>query len=108
MTSLDLETGQEAMRNIITLVIIAALAWYGYTRYEAAAHRASLQSASSSPVEDASANDPDRASPFKCDGRTHCSQMTSCAEATYFIEHCPSTEMDGNNDGVPCEKQWCR
>ncbi|WP_332309787.1 excalibur calcium-binding domain-containing protein [Methyloversatilis universalis] len=45
---------------------------------------------------------------FKCDGRTHCSQMTSCAEATYFLRNCPGTQMDGNNDGVPCEKQWCR
>ncbi len=44
---------------------------------------------------------------FNCDGRTHCSQMTSCAEATYFIQHCPNTEMDGEGDGVPCEKQWC-
>jgi len=40
---------------------------------------------------------------FRCDGRTHCSEMTSCAEATYFIQHCPNTKMDGNNDGVPCE-----
>lgn len=45
---------------------------------------------------------------FSCDGRQHCSQMTSCAEATYFIQHCPNTKMDGNNDGVPCEKQWCK
>ncbi len=44
---------------------------------------------------------------FACDGRRHCSQMTSCAEATYFIQHCPNTKMDGNNDGIPCEKQWC-
>ncbi len=44
---------------------------------------------------------------YKCDGRTHCSQMTSCEEATFFINNCPNTEMDGNNDGVPCEKQWC-
>ena len=43
---------------------------------------------------------------FSCDGRKHCSQMTSCAEATYFIQHCPNTKMDGNNDGIPCEKQW--
>lgn len=42
-----------------------------------------------------------------CDGRTYCSQMTSCAEATYFLQSCPGVEMDGNNDGVPCEKQWC-
>jgi cold shock CspA family protein len=45
---------------------------------------------------------------FSCDGRTMCSQMTSCAEATYFIQHCPNTKMDGNRDGVPCEQQWCR
>ncbi|SNT69738.1 Excalibur calcium-binding domain-containing protein [Psychrobacter sp. LV10R520-6] len=44
---------------------------------------------------------------FSCDGRQHCSQMKSCAEATYFIQHCPNTKMDGNNDGIPCEQQWC-
>ena len=45
---------------------------------------------------------------FRCDGRTYCSQMTSCAEATYFLRNCPNTKMDGNNDGIPCERQWCR
>ena len=45
---------------------------------------------------------------FRCDGRTHCSQMTSCAEATYFLRNCPNTKMDGNNDGIPCERQWCK
>jgi cold shock CspA family protein len=44
---------------------------------------------------------------FSCDGRTHCSQMTSCAEAEYFIAHCPNTAMDGDGDGEPCEAQWC-
>jgi cold shock CspA family protein len=44
---------------------------------------------------------------FECDGRTHCSQMRSCEEATYFLKHCPGTQMDGNNDGEPCEQQWC-
>jgi cold shock CspA family protein len=43
----------------------------------------------------------------QCDGRTHCSQMTSCAEAKYFLQNCPGVEMDGNHDGTPCEKQWC-
>jgi hypothetical protein len=45
---------------------------------------------------------------YRCDGRTRCSQMTSCEEATFFINNCPDTKMDGNNDGVPCESQWCR
>lgn len=44
---------------------------------------------------------------FACDGRSHCSQMTSCAEARYFLRHCPNTEMDGDGDGEPCEQQWC-
>ena len=44
---------------------------------------------------------------YRCDGRTHCSQMTSCEEATFFLENCPGIKMDGNNDGVPCERQWC-
>ncbi|RUQ35180.1 MAG: excalibur calcium-binding domain-containing protein [Candidatus Competibacteraceae bacterium] len=45
---------------------------------------------------------------FKCDGRTYCSQMTSCEEATFFLRNCPNVKMDGNNDGVPCERQWCK
>lgn len=46
-------------------------------------------------------------SQFSCDGRTHCSEMTSCAEAKFFLKNCPNTKMDGNNDGVPCEQQHC-
>lgn len=45
---------------------------------------------------------------WRCDGRTRCHQMTSCAEATYFLRHCPQVEMDGDRDGIPCEDQWCR
>ncbi|WP_334062615.1 cold shock domain-containing protein [Alteromonas genovensis] len=40
---------------------------------------------------------------FKCDGRQHCSQMNSRAEAVFFIRNCPNTKMDGDNDGEPCE-----
>lgn len=44
---------------------------------------------------------------FRCDGRRYCSQMRSCAEASWFLRHCPDTQMDGDHDGVPCETQWC-
>jgi cold shock CspA family protein len=40
---------------------------------------------------------------FTCDGRQHCSQMNSRAEAVFFIRNCPNTKMDGDNDGIPCE-----
>jgi endonuclease YncB( thermonuclease family) len=48
------------------------------------------------------------ASSRRCDGRTSCAQMTSCEEATWFVKNCPGVKMDGNHDGVPCEKQWCK
>jgi cold shock CspA family protein len=44
---------------------------------------------------------------YHCDGREHCSQMTSCAEAKWFIRNCPNTKMDGDNDGIPCEQGVC-
>jgi len=50
---------------------------------------------------------PPAAMNFRCDGRTYCSQMTSCTEASWFLKNCPGVKMDGNRDGVPCERQWC-
>lgn len=44
---------------------------------------------------------------FTCDGRQHCSQMRSCEEAEYFLNNCPNVKMDGDQDGEPCEDQWC-
>ena len=41
-----------------------------------------------------------------CDGRTHCSQMHSCGDARAQM-HCPNAAMDGDGDGIPCERQWC-
>lgn len=46
---------------------------------------------------------PPAASRFSCDGRQHCSQMSSRAEAEFFVRNCPNTKMDGDHDGIPCE-----
>ncbi len=45
---------------------------------------------------------------YQCNGRTHCSQMGSCEEAKWVLNNCPNTQMDGDGDGIPCERQWCR
>jgi len=29
--------------------------------------------------------------------------MNSREEARWFVRNCPGTQMDGNNDGEPCE-----
>ena len=44
---------------------------------------------------------------FKCSGKIYCSEMSSCAEAKFYLRNCPGTKMDGDNDGIPCENQWC-
>ncbi len=89
------------MRTVILLVLLAFAGWYGYSQSQ---RRAQVPDTVAEPAVAESAPD----TRFRCDGRTHCSQMTSCAEATYFLDNCPGTRMDGNNDGVPCEKQWCK
>lgn len=45
---------------------------------------------------------------YRCDGRTHCSQMNSYEEALFFLRNCPGTQMDGDGDGIPCERQFGR
>ena len=99
------------MQRIIFLLIVAGLGWYGYSKYQARSHMQPI--ASEAPAAQSSTDAPSRelnsnTTAFNCDGRTYCSQMTSCAEATFFLKNCPGTKMDGNNDGIPCEKQWCK
>lgn len=80
-------------------VVLGALAWRALPpRRAVAAPAAGLPER---PVVDAEAAN------RRCDGRTRCAQMASCEEATWFLKNCPGVEMDGNHDGVPCEKQWC-
>jgi len=44
---------------------------------------------------------------YRCEGKHYCSQMTSCKEARFYLKNCPNVQIDGDNDGVPCESQWC-
>jgi cold shock CspA family protein len=90
--------------KVIGLVLLAALGWYGYSRYDKqVAQIKALAPAPAAQVE------PVQSAPgaFNCDGRKYCSQMTSCTEAKLFLKNCPGMEMDGNHNGVPCEQQWC-
>ena len=50
----------------------------------------------------------DFSSKFNCDGRIYCSQMNSYEEALFFLRNCPGVQMDGDGDGVPCERQFGR
>lgn len=90
------------MLRVLFLIVLAALVWRAYQ-----SHHVDSSTRSADLQQFAAADPPATAEDFKCDGRTYCSQMTSCPEATYFLNHCPDVKMDGNHDGVPCERQWC-
>jgi cold shock CspA family protein len=93
------------LRQLVLLGLVVAVGVWGYGRFQAGLQRGDLEHAPAAPARPLAAVPSDPG--FQCDGRTHCSQMRSCAEATWFINHCPGTKMDGNHDGVPCEQQWC-
>ena len=94
------------MKKLILLLVLGVAAWKGYRHFNPEAPGDAPPSAVAAMAPAAAPVRPVE-SAYRCDGRIHCSQMRSCDEATYFIRHCPNTQMDGDGDGVPCERQWC-
>ena len=41
---------------------------------------------------------------FRCGSKKYCSQMASCSEANFYLQHCGVSGLDGDNDGKPCER----
>ena len=93
------------LARVLPIAVVLALGSYGYAKYSARSH--------ASPEVDERAEQIEQAEPlpaprsYQCDGRTMCSQMSSCEEATFFLRNCPNVKMDGDYDGIPCEDQWC-
>lgn len=95
--------------KLVALLLVCAVLGAGYWKYEARARAAAAEGWDNATPSSRTipAIAPLVSSGYRCDGREHCSQMTSCAEATFFLKNCPTTKMDGDGDGVPCEQQWC-
>ena len=72
-----------------------------------AAEKRKREAAASAPTRSTAITNPPVSTGFSCDRRKYCSQMSSCAEAKYFLANCPGVKMDGDRNGIPCEKQWC-
>lgn len=89
---------------LIGILVVIGIVYTVYGKYQ----RNQLANQSAVSISTPAKVDPiPSASPqFSCDGRQHCSQMHSYEEAVYFIHHCPGTQMDGDNDGEPCESQF--
>ncbi|MBA2127343.1 hypothetical protein DLM45_14080 [Hyphomicrobium methylovorum] len=50
---------------------------------------------------------PVEASPQACGAKRFCREMSSCEEAKHYLNDCGLTQLDGDGDGVPCNK-LCR
>ncbi|MFC7738988.1 thermonuclease family protein [Roseomonas sp. GCM10028921] len=46
---------------------------------------------------------PAASSGFSCGAKTYCREMTSCAEARFYLQQCGLSRLDGGRDGMPCE-----
>ena len=42
--------------------------------------------------------------PDDCGNKKYCSDMRSCDEARYYLTQCGVGSLDGNGDGLPCER----
>jgi cold shock CspA family protein len=102
-------TSSSAGIGLVALLLAAGLGWYAYGQYTDRAEALPAAAAQSLIRGNPAATRPQiqQQPAFHCDGRQHCSQMTSCREAKLFLKNCPGMEMDGDGDGVPCEQQWC-
>jgi cold shock CspA family protein len=79
---------------VVLLLLATGVGWLGYTRYNARVEAMRAMPQYNAPA-------------FLCDGRKYCNQMKSCSEAKLYLKNCPGMEMDGDNDGIPCEQQLC-
>ncbi len=95
-----------ALGVIVPLAVVLILGVFAYQAISALYWQ--MNPADSARRDFASAAALGKAPSFKCDQRKHCSQMKSCAEAVYFLDHCPGVLMDGDNDRKPCEEQLCQ
>ncbi|WP_413490943.1 excalibur calcium-binding domain-containing protein [Shewanella baltica] len=108
---------KSSFNTIIPLLIIVAIVIFGFKQYQEFNEAPAIdevpvltnEDIERIPMYETKSRTQATATPsFQCEaGKTHCSHMSSCAEATFYIQHCPNTQMDGDNDGIPCERQWC-
>jgi len=103
------------------LVTVSIVAWLGYQfvyLFNAEAGSSSIEESRLEPeVQSFSAAVKQTDSPvwpplqlaeFSCEGKTRCTEMNSCEEAQFYLAQCPDVQIDGDADGIPCEREHCQ
>jgi len=109
---------QRILSALLILSILALLGYQALNVFSSAEHSASeteftesaKQQAADLSVEHSewSPTQVQQGQQFQCEDKQHCSEMSSCEEAEFYLEQCPGVLIDGDNDGIPCEQQLCR
>jgi cold shock CspA family protein len=89
---------------IVGLGLLLVLGYVGHVRFSNPNSTISANAHKNLSASDALNSQPD----FQCKPeKNSCSKMASCAEAKFHQEQCNVSDMDGDRDGIPCERQWC-
>ncbi len=93
------------IRPILIFIAVWVVVLFSLVLYLNREHRTVLVATS----RDSSSSSPTTPEPpkYQCEGKRKCSEMNSCEEALFYLQNCPGTIMDGDNDSIPCENQLC-
>jgi cold shock CspA family protein len=87
------------LRLLFPLILLGGLGLFGWEQY--------ARIRADAPTSGDAAPRLGNTTGFRCEGKRRCREMVSCEEARFYLQHCPSVEIDGDGDGIPCERQWC-
>ena len=87
--------------QLVSVIVVAGLGFYAWQQFTL------ISSHREHSGDSQFATQRDRTPGFQCLGKTRCSEMRSCDEAMFYLDNCTGVEIDGDGDGIPCERQWC-
>lgn len=108
---------QQLLSVVVSLSILAWLAYQSVYLFKPGAFSPAVAELAESAAQQSETSQPEspvwppikiqQSVQFQCEGKQHCTEMHSCEEAVFYLENCPGVAIDGDNDGIPCERQWC-
>jgi len=97
------------MRKLMLVAVLCVAGYFYYQHHRPAPLEQMADAVAEQPTAPVVAprSQPVSSPAFRCEGKTRCHQMTSCEEAKFYLRNCPGVKIDGDNDGVPCEREHC-
>lgn len=88
------------MKKLLLFILVVVLVWHYYL--DDAQRQQFMSYLQPSKLNEAIST-PSGEQRFSCDKRRFCNEMTSFAEAKFFLQQCGASELDENENGIPCE-----